>query len=409
MREPDVVMIQFDEALRRLDEAVAPIKLDAETLPVRAALGRTLRAPARARLALPPFDKSAVDGYALPDRGGEGDAYRLVQTVHAGETGDLPLLPGTTVKVMTGAPVPAGTERVVMVEHARETAGRVTLTRAEGGANVCRRGEDLVPDDLVVEAGRIISPLALGNLVAAGLTEVEVSRRVRLAVLSSGNEISDDPAALGPGRIMDSNGPMLAALAAAHGMAVTFTGRMRDDPDATRTAIRQGLGAADLVVVSGGVSEGDSDFVTPALRALGLTPLFTRVAIKPGKPVTFAADGRRLVLALPGNPVSAWLMFHLCGLRIAAHLLGGRVEPRSYRLRLATPFHRRNVERQEFVPARLDDSAACSPVPYHGSAHLGALGEADGVFEVPLGVATLPAGAEVRFLPVGGAFPGCVS
>jgi molybdopterin molybdotransferase len=158
---------------------------------------------------------------------------------------------------------------------------------------------------------------------------------------------------------------------------------------------------ADLVVISGGVSEGDSDFVTPALRALGLTPLFTRVAVKPGKPVTLAADGRRLVLALPGNPVSAWLMFHVCGLRLAAHLLGAPVEPRTFRLKLATSFTRRNAERQEYVPARLDASARCSPVPYHGSAHLAALTGTDGFFVVPFGVTMLPAGTEVRFLPLG--------
>jgi molybdopterin molybdotransferase len=400
MREPNTAMIPFEEALRRLDEAVSPLRLDTETLPVRASLSRVLRAPARARLALPPFDKSAVDGYALPDQGCEGEEYRLLETVHAGEIGSLPLLPGTTVKVMTGAPVPAGTERVVMVEHTQEADGRVRLMRSNGGANVCRRGEDLEPGDLVANAGRTISPLALGNLVAAGIVEVEVSRPMRVAILSSGNEIAEDFDTLAPGRIMDSNGPMLSALATSHGMAVTLTGRMPDEPGATRAAIGRGLEVADLVVISGGVSEGDSDFVTPALRELGLAPLFTRVAVKPGKPVTFAADGRRLVLALPGNPVSAWLMFHLLGLRTAAHLLGKPPESRSFRLRLATPFTRRDAQRQEFVPARLDDAACCSPVPYHGSAHLGALTGTDGFFAVPLGVKMLPAGSEVRFLPL---------
>lgn len=399
MREPSAVMIPLEEALARLDAAVSAIRMDTETLPVRASLGRVLRAPARARLALPPFDKSAVDGYALPDDGSEEDGYRLLETVHAGEAGSRPLLPGTAVKVMTGAPVPAGTERVVMVEHAQETDGRVRLTRPAGGTNVCRRGEDRNPGDLVVEAGRTLSPLDLGNLVAAGITEVEASRTLRIAVLSTGNEIVDDPAALGLGQIMDSNGPMLSALATSHGMVVTLTERMPDDPGATRAAIGRGLDAADLVVISGGVSEGDSDFVTPALIALGLTPLFTRVAVKPGKPVTLAADGGHLVLALPGNPVSAWLMFHVLGLRIAAHLLGAPVEPRTFRLRLAAPFTRRSAERLEYVPARLDEHAQCAPVPYHGSAHLGALAGTDGFFVVPPGVTTLPAGTEVRFLP----------
>jgi molybdopterin molybdotransferase len=403
MREPNAEMIPIEEALRRLDEVTSPLRLEIETLPARASLGRVLRAPACARLALPPFDKSAVDGYALPDDGNEEDEYRLLETVHAGETGRLPLRSGTTVKVMTGAPVPAATVRVVMVEHAEEQNGRVRILSTSSGTNVCRHGENLIPGDLVAEAGRTISPLDLGNLIAAGITEIEVSRPLRVAVLSTGNEITGDPAALGPGRIMDSNGPMLSALATAHGMEVTLTRHIPDEPGVTREVIATALAVADVVVLSGGVSEGDSDFVTPALRALGLTPLFTRVAVKPGKPVTFAADGRRLALALPGNPISAWLMFHLFGLRIAAHLLGAPVEPRTFRLKLATSFTRRNAERQEYVPARLDESARCLPVPYHGSAHLSALTGIDGFFAVPLGTMMLPAGAEVRFLPLGNA------
>ncbi len=403
MREPDARMITLEEALRRVDEAVSRLRLDAEVLPVRAALGRTVRAAAHARLALPPFDKSAVDGYALPDDGDEGAEYRLRETLHAGESTPQPLRPGTTVKVMTGAPVPSGTERVVMVEHASEVDGFVRLNRSAGAPNVCRRGEDLEPGQLVAETGQTISPLVLGNLVAAGITDVEVSCPVRIAILSTGDEIADDPAALHHGQIMDSNGPMLSALAQAHGMNLVYTARVPDELAATRAYTDQALAAADLVVISGGASEGESDYVAPALRKLGLTPLFTRVAIKPGKPVTFAASERRLVLALPGNPVSAWLMFHVFGLRIAAHLLGRPPDPRVFRLRLAAPFMRRSVDRQEFVPARLDGTAGCIPVTYHGSAHLSALTGIDGFFLVPLGVQTLPAGAEVPFLPLGDA------
>jgi molybdopterin molybdotransferase len=397
-------MIPLDDALRRLDEAAAPLRVQIETLPGRAALGRVLRAPQHARLALPPWDKSAVDGYALPEEDDRGE-YRLLGTVHAGETAGAPLRSGTTVKIMTGAPVPEATVRVAMVEHTEERDGRVRITQTSDSTNICRRGENLKPGDVVVKAGTTLSPLDLGNLVAAGITEVEVSRRVRVAVLSTGDEIADDPAALGPGRIMDCNGPMLTALATAHGMEVTLSGRIADEPGATRTMIERGLAVADLVVLSGGVSEGDSDFVTPALLALGLTPLFTRVAVKPGKPVTFAVGGPRLVLALPGNPVSAWLMFHLCGLRIAAHLLGAPVAPRTFRLRLGTPFTRRSAERLEFVPARLDECGRCAAVFYHGSAHLGALAGTDGFFMVPLGTLTLAEGAEVEFLPVDSAWP----
>jgi len=403
-------MIPFEEALRRLDEACAGSLVPAEFLPLRAALGRTLRADQRARLDLPPFDKSAVDGYAVgDDPAAPGAVYRVEGTTHAGDPPPGPLRPGAARKVMTGAPVPAGTARVVMREDVEAAGGSegseedsVRILRASSGRNFCLRGEDLHAGDLVFVAGATIGPFELGNLISAGITEVEVSRPVRVALLSTGNEIVDDPAELGPARIMNSNGPMLAALAARHGLEAVVTGRVPDDLRATRSALELAGAESDLVVVSGGVSEGDSDHVAAALGQLRAEFLFTRVAVKPGKPATLALlpAGAR-VLGLPGNPVSAWLMFHLLALRIVAHLTGSPVERRTFRLPLRAGFRRRAAERLEFVPARLDADGAVLPVSYHGSAHLSALATADGFFQVPVGTRELPEGAEVGFQPIG--------
>jgi molybdopterin molybdotransferase len=393
-------MIPFEEALRRIDEACAGARVESEQVAARLALGRVLRADQRARLALPPFDKSAVDGFALPEEA-SGDSFHIAGVIHAGETPRGPLQPGTTVQVMTGAPVPPGAVRVVMVEHTEINGGRMRIVRADTARNICREGEDLRPGDVVLPGGAELRPLDLANLIAAGITEVEVARRVRLAILSTGDEIVDDATEIAPGRIMDSNGPMLAALVATHGLELARQSRVPDEPAATREAIAAALEAADLVVLTGGVSAGDSDYVPHALDALSAQTHFTRVAVKPGKPVTFAARHGRFVLGLPGNPVSAYLMFHLFALRIAALLSGSAPALRTLRLPLGAPFRRGKAARLEFVPARIAEGGGVEPIPYHGSAHLSALRTADGFFRVPVGITDLPVGAEVLFHPIG--------
>lgn len=403
---PDDIMIPFDEALRLASEACAGRRVGSETTPVRAALGRVLRADQRAVLTLPPFDKSAVDGFALGRESGDEATRtrfdRIVGVVHAGDPPPPPLEPATAVKVMTGAPVPAGTERVVMVEHAEVVGDRMRVARADSARNICRRGEDLRPGDLVLSAGTILRPLDLANLVSAGIAEVEVSRPVRVAILSTGDEIVDDVAELVPGRIMNSNGPMLSALASGPWLERVRERRVADTPHATREAIAEALAVADLVILTGGVSEGDSDHVAPALEALGARTLFTRVAVKPGKPLTFAVREDGLVLGLPGNPVSAYLMFHLFARRIAAHLAGATPGDGELLLPLAAPYRRTKAARLEFVPARFTATGAVEPIRYHGSAHLSALTSADGFFRVPTGVTDLEAGSEVLFHRIDG-------
>ena len=231
---------------------------------------------------------------------------------------------------------------------------------------------------------------------------------VRMAVISTGDEITDDPAELRPGTIMNTNGPMLAGLAAAGGLEVVAERTVGDDLDETVAVLADAMGAAELAVLSGGVSVGDFDFVLAAFERLGLEVHFSRVAVKPGKPTVFAsarqgsgqAGDNKAVFGLPGNPVSAYLMFHLFVLRAAARL--GGVEPRlrELRLPLAGDYRRRQSDRLQFVPARLAEDGAVETVTFHGSAHLLALGQTDGFFRVPIGVAEVPAGQRVRFVPI---------
>jgi len=394
-------MIRIDEMNLRLAQAADGARLPTERIPVRQARGRVLAADQSSNVDLPPFDKSAMDGYALLE-GDERESYRVLGTVAAGHAQAFELSPGTTVKVMTGAPVPNGSGRVVMQEHTEERDGTVTLTKKSGAVNICRMGEDVKRGDRILRAGARVGPLEIANLVACGVTEVDVVRPVRLAIISTGDEIVEGPAQLAPGKIIDTNTPLLETLARSHGLDVVSVARVSDDREQTAGAVRAGVETADIVVLSGGISVGDFDYVHDALSDLGIREIFSGVAIKPGRPLTCArAASGTFVVALPGNPVSVHLMFHLCVMRIAWLLSGADPELRELELQLGEPYRRRLTERQDYVPARVSSAGIVTPVEFHGSAHLTAMMPADGYMIVPIGPAELSSGSRVRFLPVG--------
>ena len=392
-------LIPREEALALLDAALAGRRLPSESVPVRRAAGRTLFGAALSCLDLPPFDRAAVDGYALP-AGDAREEFVVRETVAAGQVPSSPVREGEAVKIMTGAPVPQGTGEVVMLEDAEEEGGRVRVLR-RGRRNFSSRGEDIRAGSPVLPAGRVLGPLDVANLVACGLTHAEVVRRPRLAVLSTGDEIVDDPAELAPGRIMDSNGPLLAGLADRYGLELVSHEKVPDELEPLRAALSRALGSADLVVLSGGVSVGEFDHVPKAFAELGLRLLFRRLRLKPGRPTTVAAaPGGQVVFGLPGNPMGVYLAFHLFVRRAAALLAGAPAPLRELSLPLGARFKRKAADREEFVPARLTPEGRIETLECHGSAHLLSLTLSDGFLVVPAGTRELEAGSPARFVPV---------
>ena len=389
--------IPLSEALLMIDHAVGATRLPAQTVPVRDSLGRTLVVDQASRLDLPPFNKSAMDGYAVL-AGDERGSYRLLETVPAGCVPSCKLEPGTTIKVMTGAPVPDGAGKVIMVEDTSANGDAVQVLRHGSASNICVHGEDVRTGDVIMRAPAVLGPVEIGNLIACGICEVEVAARPRVCILATGAEIVDSPDQLRPGRIMNSNGPMLAALCQAYSLDVAGEWIVPDERAATAAAIRDALDASDIVLLTGGVSVGDFDYVCQALADAGLRPHFSGVAVKPGKPATFAAGDGKAVFGLPGNPVSVYLMFHLLVLRAVRLLTGGEPESRSFEMPLAADYQRRRAERTEYIPCRLSQKGKVIPAKSHGSADLRALLGCDGFFVVPQGIASVCAGDVVKLI-----------
>jgi len=304
-------LLSLDQAIERLLANVQPVQGD-KRIPLVQALGRVLSADVSSPLDLPCFTNSAMDGYAL--RAGDvhpGATLRVMGSAFAGRPFAGVVGSGECVRIFTGAPLPEGAD-AVMVQELTEPQGSLVILRSPGpmspGENVRHQGEELRRGDRLLSAGRILRPADLGLLAVAGCGEVAVVRRLRVAFLATGDELADPGEQLAPGFIYESNRPVLHALLSEMGVEPIDLGRVGDDRDAIREAMRQGAGQADVLITTGGASVGDADHVVDLLRELGQME-FWKVAIKPGKPFVFGRLGSTPIFGLPGNPVSMMVTF----------------------------------------------------------------------------------------------------
>ncbi|HUY61162.1 MAG TPA: gephyrin-like molybdotransferase Glp, partial [Candidatus Dormibacteraeota bacterium] len=400
-----------DEARRAIVDRVAP--LPAGPVAVGPALaGRVLREPLLAQVRLPPFDNSAMDGYAV--RSAERPALPVTLPVtgamQAGMApGAVSVAPGTCAKVMTGAPLPAGADAVAPYEWTDRGASRVTIEQwPEAGHAVRRAGEDLVPGRLVLPEGRRVRAFELAACAATGMAEVAVGPRPRVALLTTGDELRPAGSALGPGQIYDTAGPAVEALVAEAGGTITHRGHLPDDPVAVQRALEELAGGVDCIVTVGAVSMGDHDHVRGAVEALGELHLW-RVAMRPGRPVAFGHVRGTIFLGLPGNPVSACVTFLLFAAPVLWALQGaGRLEPDA-----SAGVLLEDVEKPEgletFHRCRLEPRPGGLPgvrlTGAQGSGITASLAGADALCALPAAGDHLAAGTPVRLLPISAACP----
>jgi molybdopterin molybdotransferase len=367
--------------------------LPAEVVPLTpAVLGLVLAEDVASDLDMPPYDKAMMDGFAvraadLPE--GRG-VLRVVDEVTAGRTPRRPIGPGEAARIMTGAPLPAGADAVVMVERTRPAGDdRVAVEDRPPapGQNVLPRAREMRRGETVLAAGAALRPQELGLLATVGRAEARVHAAPAVAVLATGDELVEAGQAPGPGQIRNSNGPMLAAQVARAGGAPRPLGIAPDRVDRLRELVAEGL-RSPVLILSGGVSAGKLDLVPGVLQELGVAAHFHKVEMKPGKPVFFGSRDDRLVFGLPGNPVSSLVCFELF-VRPALRRLGGHAEagPRLVRAALAEDFAYR-TDRPTYHPALLDageEGWRVRAVPWFGSPDLRGLARANAFVLFPAG------------------------
>ena len=386
----------IDEALALVLEWVRP--LEGEDVPVARAAGRVVAEPALAVTDLPPFDSSAMDGYAVRAADTPGP-LNVVGHSAAGKPETHALGIGEAIEISTGAVVPEGADAVVPVER---TSGAVEVEGVRPGENVRPRGGDARTGDVVVERGDVLRPAQLGALAAAGVVLVRCTRQPRVSVLATGSELRAPGEELAPGEIYESNTVLLAAQLASAGAEVTVLHSVGDDERATRDALERGLDS-DVLVTSGGVSVGPHDLVRGALSELGTQEVFWRVAVKPGKPIAFAVRGGTLVFGLPGNPVSSLVGFELF-VRPALLALQGARDPGPAYLpgRLGAAVER-SEHRDQLVRARTRSEGGAvvlDPLTGQDSHMIVRSAAASALVLVPRGSGALSEGAQVSYLRI---------
>ena len=404
-------LLPVDDLERIIRERVKPVA-ETESVSLAQARGRTLACDIKAGIDLPPFDNSAVDGYAV--RHADLDARSetrlpIADRVTAGRSAAQPLKSATAIRIFTGAPMPDGADTVFMQEDCRvEGATVIVPAGLKRGANRRLAGEDVRAGANVLPSGRMLSVADIALAAALGVTQVSVRRRIRVALFSTGDELVEPGADLPSASLYDSNRRLLTGLIESLGAVATDPGLLRDDPRSLAPALKAAAADHDLVLTSGGVSTGEADHVRDAVEAIG-TLVFWRVAIKPGRPVAMgvipgAGAGRSAAFAgLPGNPVAAFVTF----VRVVRPLifsLSGAEIPSLMALPVRAAFsYRKKKDRREYVRVRLqraaDGQIEAVKHAQDGAGVITSLTQTDGLVELPENITTVEPGSTVGFLP----------
>ncbi len=390
--------------MRSVEEAVATVlaaisPLGKEMVSLDTAGGRVLAAAQRAARPLPGVNNSAMDGYAV--RAAELPArLPVVGVAAAGAPLLVEVVAGSAVRIFTGAAMPAGLDSVVLQEDAQRDGDHVTLPATEEGDNVRVAGEDIAPGELAVAAGVRLGAGELGLLAALGVTELAVTRRPRVAILATGDELVDAAVVPGPGQVVDSSHYALMHAVRELGGEPTYLGIVPDDRAASAAAIAAAL-SYDVVLTTGGVSVGDRDFVKAALDDAGVALEMWKVAMKPGKPLAFGRRGQTLVFGLPGNPVSSMVSFELFVRPALLALLGAGSPARARAKVLLAGSYRKPAGRAHYLRARVERRGAelwATPHPKQGSAMLTSMVGINALVEIAAEATSVADGGEATAL-----------
>jgi molybdopterin molybdotransferase len=397
-------MMSFDAAKAALLASARPVR-ETESLDTAMAFGRVLAEPLVSPLTVPPFSNAAMDGYALRAADVPAPGTRLpVRGRSAAGDGPSVLPTGTAARIFTGAPLPERADTVVMQEHCEAQGDQVAINLVpRSGEYVRLAGSDLKASQTILAAGTRLSAAALGLAASVGIARIAVFRPLRVAMFFTGSELTMPGEPLPPGHIYNSNRYIMAGFLQDLGADVVDLGIVADERDATRAALRRAADNADVIVSSGGMSEGDEDHVTASVRAEGRIDVW-KIASKPGKPLAFGSVGGAAFIGLPGNPVSVWVGMLGLVVPFLRRCQGmTEVEPQSQRLRADFNWSVKG-DRQEFIRVRRNADGGLDRYPNQDSAIISSAVWCDGLAIVPAG-ATVSPGDLVEYLPGPGWHP----
>ncbi|NUN50378.1 MAG: molybdopterin molybdotransferase MoeA [Candidatus Brocadiae bacterium] len=376
----------------------------AEKVPLMRSLGLVLAEDIVADMDMPPWDKAAMDGYAIrsADCQKSPTELKVVDVLPAGKVSKRAIGAGEAIRIMTGAPVPQGADAVVPVERTRGIGDLVHILEAvPPGAHIARKAEDIRTGDVLVRGGSVVRPQEIGIMASVGYHAPKVFRRPTVAVLTTGDELVEVDKKPGEGQIRNSNAYSIASQIAAIGVPYAYLGIVPDVAEALTARLEQAMKAADVVLLTGGVSAGEYDLVEDVMKSKGIEIIFERVNIKPGRPMVFAKSPDKLLFGLPGNPVSTFVTFEVFLRPALGRMMGNRLMDRPVvDAELSVNFGKPQA-RDQYCPARLTwvkDRYIVAPLESHGSADLRSISQANSLLMIPAGEGPYPVGRVVRVM-----------
>jgi len=390
-------MISYEEALQIV--LIHTYPTGNETVSLQELTGRVLAEDVFSDINMPPFNRSAVDGYACR-KTDIRQPLEVVETVRAGVFPTKKIHSGQCTHIMTGAPVPKGADCVFMEEESAEiTPDKVRFTGEKTKINISPFAEDIREGERVLASGTLISPQHIAIMAAVGYVNPKVAIRPKVAVIATGDEIVEPHLKPGISQIRNSNGYQLTAQAGKAGAIPAYLGIASDSEEDTFRMITEALAQSDVVLLTGGVSMGTYDFVPKILEKAGIEILFRTIALQPGKPTIFGTKGDKRIFGLPGNPVSSFTIFEILVKPMLWKMMGVPEPVRYLRLPLGLDYQRKRSDRMQWLPVQIRDGRVY-PLEYHGSAHIFALATAHAIAAIPLGITKLSVGDLIDVRPV---------
>jgi len=387
-------MIEFDEAYKIVMQSV--FETGSETIAFNESCGRILDEDISSDVNMPPFNRSAVDGYACHKSDLNND-LEVIEIIAAGNQPLKKVGKNQCSKIMTGAMVPLDCDIVFMVEESEKLPNsRIIFTGKEPKLNISYKGEDVKIGDIVLKKTSYIQPQDIAVMASVGHSNIRVKKRPVVGIISTGNELVNPSEKPGISQIRNSNGyQLIAQVSRAGGVPIDY-GIASDNEAVTLEIVERAIQNSDLVIITGGVSMGDFDFVPSVLKNAGVKILFDRVNVQPGKPTTFGVHSKSIVFGLPGNPVSSFIQFELLIRPLISRMMCYDWKPVEYVLPMAVKYERKSSDRLGIIPIIFNKEMEVIPVEFHGSAHLTALSGLDGLVSLKPGTKTLMKGEIVN-------------
>ncbi|WP_163708074.1 molybdopterin molybdotransferase MoeA [Mangrovibacterium lignilyticum] len=394
-----------NKILNNLQQAIELAFEKAKVLPTEQvhfleSAGRILAQDVYSDVNMPPFNKSAMDGYACRKED-LGAWLQMLEVIPAGQPPLHTIGAGQCSKIMTGAAVPKGADTVFMVEQSEVNGSqKVRFTGSKTNSNICLLGEDVTTGERVLTSGTRIKAQHIAMLAAVGCTKPEVYQKPKVGIISTGSELVEPDVFPQASQIRNSNGHQMNIQAQECLCVVNYYGTVEDDEQATFDLIKRSTAENDVTLISGGVSVGDFDYVPEIIRQLGFEILFNKIAVKPGKHTTFAFNQNKYIIGLPGNPVSSFIQFEIFAKPFLLKLMNFSTSEIKIPLPLASDYERRKSDREEFIPVKINAKNEVETIRYHGSAHIHAYHEAYGFMTIPEGIRLIKKGETVYVRPL---------